>query len=92
MVEQTYFNKEMKFSKRIPARTETIYFNWCRKEFLIMSPEYRKARAKMLRPMDTCFWCKYKFKDGDIMALAQPKKGLNKMLCNKCADLLIQSA
>jgi len=35
--------------------------------------------------MDTCFWCGHEFVDGEMMALAQPKKGKNKALCQSCA-------
>ena len=79
----------MKLSKKIPVRKQTIYFNWCKRDFMTMTPKYRTIRAKMRNPMDTCFWCKYKMKDGDSMALAQPKKGTNKILCSTCADELL---
>jgi len=80
--------KEMKLSRRIPARTKTVYFNWCKKDFLMMDQEYRDIRAKCGNPMDACFWCGHKFKDGEMMALAQPKKGRNKILCQDCAGQL----
>lgn len=79
----------MKLSRKIPARTETILFNWCKKDFLKMSQGYRNIRAKMSSKMDTCFWCKHRFKDGEMMALAQPKAGRNKVLCQKCAGKLL---
>jgi len=77
----------MELSKIVPSRRKTIKFNWCNKEFLVMSEKYRSARNKM-RPMDTCFWCGHKFDNGEMMALAQPEKGANKLLCQTCADLL----
>jgi len=81
----------MKLQRGIPAHTLTIEFNWCKKDFLLMSPGYRAARSKMHNPMDSCFWCKHAFDDGEMMALAQPKgKGGNKMLCQKCATELME--
>jgi len=38
--------------------------------------------------MDSCFWCGYKFENGEMMALASPEKGTNKVLCQKCVDVL----
>jgi len=79
----------MKLSKVIPAHTKTVEFNWCKKDWLIMSPIYRTARIGM-NLMDSCFWCGYSFNDGDLMAIAQPKKGLNKVLCQDCAEKLLE--
>jgi len=81
----------MKLSKKVSARKQTIYFNWCKKDFMEMTPRSRKIRAKARNPIDKCFWCKYKIKDGDSMALAQPTKGTNKILCSTCADELLRS-
>jgi len=81
----------MQLSKRIPARTKTVKFRWCTKNFARMSDKYRRVRAKYCSkrsPMDSCFWCGYKFENGEMMALASPEKGTNKVLCQKCVDVL----
>ena len=79
----------MKLSKRIPARIKTIKFNWCKKDWIEINDNYRAIRKKLREPMDACFWCGYKFVNGDMMALAQPEKGKNKVLCGACADELL---
>lgn len=75
----------MKLSKRVPARTRTEKFRWCKQAWMTMTPRYREIRGKCRRPMDTCFWCKHKFKDGDIMALAARESASNVVLCPSCA-------
>ena len=35
-------------SKRTPARTETVKFNWVKLNFMEMSPEFRKIRAVLI--------------------------------------------
>lgn len=36
--------------------------------------------------MDSCFWCRHKFDDGENMNLAAREKGLNVLLCDSCTD------
>lgn len=83
----------MYLSRRISARTKTLNAAWCEKEFLEMTPRYREIRGGMRNKMDTCHWCKHKFADGEMMALACFKgvKGGNKVLCQKCATELLES-
>jgi len=81
----------MKLSKRIPARTETVEFNWCKKDFTTFDESYRRVRGKFKRPGFHCRWCRRAFVDGEKLALAQPKKSLNWILCNDCADIIIKS-
>ena len=76
----------LELSKRIPARTETVKFEWCRKNFTVMDQKYRAIRGEMQNPMDACFWCKYKFEDGDMLALAQIKGRRNVVLCQACVS------
>jgi len=79
----------MKLSRQIPARTKTIEFNWCKKDFMVMDDAYRTIRTKHRKgTMLSCFWCGHHFENGELMALAQPKKDLNKMLCQTCANKL----
>jgi hypothetical protein len=79
----------MALSKVIPQHVHSVSFNWCVRDFMLMSPEYRAARTRMNKPMDACFWCHHKFVDGEMMALAQPATGGNKVLCQTCAEMLI---
>ena len=81
----------MKLSKVIPARRETVVFDWCKKEFLVMGPDFRNARRDRPRKFDKCSWCNHKFNDGEMMALACPEKSTNKMLCQSCATELLAS-
>lgn len=81
----------MKLSKRIPARTKTIEFNWCKKDFMKMNQRFRDIRNSLRKPMNRCFWCNHKFEDGEMMAIAQPQNELNKVLCQKCAEELLNS-
>ena len=75
----------MRLTKLIPEHRKTIEFNWCKRDFLLMSQDYRKVRERMHSPMDSCSWCQHKFVDGEMMALAQPKHGKNWLLCQDCA-------
>jgi len=81
----------MKLSKRIPARTETVKFNWCKKDFTTFNETYRRIRGKFKRPGFQCRWCGRAFEDGETLALAQPENGANWILCGDCADLILAS-
>ena len=81
----------MELRKRIPARTHVEKFNRCITDFMEMSQEYRDIRARFQNKMDSCHWCKRKFVDGEMMALAQPTKGKNKVLCLSCAYELLKT-
>lgn len=82
----------MQLSKRIPARMRVLKARWCKKEFTVMGPDFRRARARMRSKMDTCHWCRHRFEDGETMALASfVGKGGNKMLCQSCAEELLAS-
>jgi len=81
----------MELSRQLPARKKTIKFLWCKKEFQEMSQKFREIRSKHKNPLDKCRWCNHKFVDGEMMALACPEKGKNKMLCQACADELLSS-
>ena len=86
----------MKLSKRIPARTKTIQFNWAIKDFTKCTEQYRKIRNNLGRRSGTmlkCDWCGHNFEDGEMIGLAQPKQGQegpkrNWALCNKCCELV----
>ncbi len=76
----------LKLTKRVPARTKTVTFRWCSRDFTTMSERYRAIRARSRHPMDTCFWCNHKFANGEKMGLAAREKGSNVVLCQDCAD------
>lgn len=76
---------ELILSKHIPARCKTVRFRWIKCRFMEMSHVYREIRATTSKPMDTCWWCRHSFKDGEMMALAQPERGANVVLCQSCA-------
>jgi hypothetical protein len=78
----------MKLSRNVPAHKRTEKFTWCKKDFLVIDQRYRDIRAKMRKPMDSCYWCGHKFIDGEMMALACPIRGTNKVLCQPCAEEL----
>ena len=76
-----------KLSKRIPARTKTMHFNWVKQHWMTMSPEFRAIRARGRNPMDKCGWCGHSFIDGESMALASVKEASkNTVLCQSCVD------
>ena len=79
----------MQLSRGVPARTKTVKFCWCRKDFMEMSQTFRDIRGKSRNPMDKCFWCQHAFVDGEIMALAAREKASNVTLCQACADELL---
>lgn len=81
----------MKLSKRVPSRTKTLKTEWCRNDFMVMSQRFREIRAKCKLPLDACYWCKHKFVDGEMMALACFGRIGNRTLCQQCAGELIAS-
>jgi hypothetical protein len=56
-----------------------------------MSPDFRRIRSGHRNPMDTCYWCKHPFADGEMMALAAFVEKGNKTLCQSCANELLSS-
>lgn len=77
-------------SKEIPKHMKIVRFRWCQKNFITMSERYRAVRANMQNRMDICYWCHHRFIDGEVMALAAPEKGTNKVLCQECASQLLE--
>ena len=75
-----------RLSRRVPARTKVEIFTWIRRSFMEMSQRYRDIRKNM-KPMDSCFWCRHKFEDGETMNIAGRPKGRNAVLCDECADM-----
>ena len=81
----------MKLSKIIPERRKTIEFNWCKKDWMEMNQTFRNVRSSHRNKHDRCWWCGGKFVDGEMMSLAQQKKGKNVSLCGGCADCIINT-
>ena len=75
----------MKLSRVIPAHTKTVHFTWVDKEYTRYTEKFRQIRARCGSPLDTCFWCKHKFEDGEMMGVAARPKAGNVMLCQGCA-------
>lgn len=72
-------------SKVVPRHTRTETFRWIKRDFMQFGA-FKAARQRMgLGINDKCWWCKKPFEDADIMALAQPLKGANRVLCQPCA-------
>lgn len=77
-------------SKVIPQHTRTVKFNWCKRDFMLFGA-FKTARAGMnltLSQGGRCYWCHRPFHDDDMMALAAPEKGTNRLLCQGCANSL----
>jgi len=75
-------------SKKIPSRTKTVHFLWCKKDAMLMDEQYRQIRSRFKNPMDKCWWCGHNFENGEMMALACADGRGNKMLCQECAGKL----
>ena len=82
-------DKALSLSKRIPARTKTLTATWCRQEWVRIDDTFRAIRERCDRT--SCYWCKHKFENGEMMALAafEGKVG-NRTLCQDCAIELLR--
>lgn len=73
-------------SRQVPARTQVQHFTWITK-FQVMSQQFRDIRNKMREgSMQSCFWCRHSFEDGEQTYLAARPKARNVLLCSTCAD------
>lgn len=82
----------MWLSRVVPARRKTVRFQWCARDFLTVTPQFRQIRSGSRNPMDKCWWCGHVFADGEKLSLACPEgKGGNKALCASCADECLAS-
>ena len=73
-------------SKVVPARRKALRIRQAKRDFMEMSKRYREIRGASRNPLDTCVWCKHKFKNGEMMGLLIMEKGRNKVVCNDCYD------
>jgi hypothetical protein len=78
----------MILTKMIQAKRKTAKAKWCKKDFTIFSEDYKRARQRLKRPMDTCWWCRHAFSLGDTIALACFNDSGNQVLCQMCANEL----
>jgi hypothetical protein len=76
--------------KTVPKHTHIEKFNWCRKDWLPYSSDFKRIRDKMSRKLDKCHWCKKRFELDEMISLAQPQKGPNRVLCSNCADTMVR--
>lgn len=82
-------NMTMKLSRVIPLRIETLTSTWLKRDYTVMSAAYRAARARALKPMSSCYWCKHWFADGETIAIGNFIEVLgNEVLCQECAGLM----
>lgn len=71
--------------------TINVTADWCNREFLPMTPDFRLQRAGQ-DPLDKCYICDHAFKDGEMMAIARFVRSpyrTNRTLCQSCADELL---
>ena len=82
---------KLSLSKQIPARTKTLTARWCRQDWMEIDDTFRAIRERSRNPMTSCFWCKHKFENGEMMALAAfDGKAGNRTLCQDCAAELLR--
>ena len=72
-------------TKHYPPYSRTFTAKWMKTDFTTMSQQYRDIRAKAGKPLDDCWICSHKFKDGEVIALACFDDRGNKVLCQSCA-------
>ena len=75
----------LSLSKVIQEHKVTENFRWVQRKFMEYS-FYRDVRKRCKLSIETCFWCKKKFEDEEMMALAAREKKVNVLLCQKCVD------
>lgn len=87
--------KEMKLTRRIPAKTITVRFEWAYKNFSQCTDKYIEIRNSLpprrKGTQTSCDWCRRKFERNEWFALASPlpkQEGpkRNWALCHDCAD------
>jgi hypothetical protein len=85
----------MHLSKRIPARTKTVKFNWAYRNWMQCTEQHLAIRGKKKRrgkiSMISCDWCGREFEIGEWFGIAQPLRNQegpsrNWALCNKCCE------
>lgn len=78
------FAPDLALSRVVPRHKRTERFRWVKRDFMQFGV-FKAARQRMgLREYDKCWWCKTPFAEADMMGLAQPEKGANRLLCQSC--------
>jgi hypothetical protein len=75
----------MYFEKTTTKKYES---EWVRKSWITYDDTFRKARSVMKDKLSKCFRCNKAFKDGEEIALVCFKGVGNKVLHNKCTELV----
>jgi hypothetical protein len=70
---------------------KTFTPTWIKKDFTTYDGDYIRVRSTFKNKMNTCMKCDYKFKLGDMIALACFDNIGNKVLCQNCAKELMSS-
>lgn len=82
----------MQLSRDVPRHTRTERFQWVNLDFMPFGV-FKAARSRMkLKEYHQCYWCKKPFAEDDMIALAGPEKGANRLLCQDCGKQLQCSA
>jgi hypothetical protein len=76
--------RNVKLSKRIPSRVETIRFIWLQKNFHKATKRYKELRKKYTGKEDICYWCKKHFEDDEMISLGSIIGKGNRTFCQKC--------
>lgn len=80
----------MRLTKKVPARSVTLKIKAAR-PWVKYTAGFRNVRAGSRRKLDHCDWCKHKFADEELMALAICETEGNKVLCLKCYQEALES-
>lgn len=81
----------MSLTKSIPARKETLKFLFMRRDFMGFGV-FRAAREKNgLKVQSVCYFCRKPFKDEDMLALGCVEGKGNKLFCDPCAVLSLET-
>jgi len=75
-------------SREIPKHKKTVKIRQAKRDGFVMSKRFRQIRAGSQNSLDACFWCGYKFENGETMGLAIMEKGRNKVICDTCFDAM----
>lgn len=76
----------MQLTKNIPSREKAVKFLWCKTDWMKCSFYVNTRKSLKEKTAPKCYWCNHKFDPDEMMSLAQPEKGKNRLLCRKCAD------
>lgn len=67
---------------------------WCRRDFIVMSPEFKKIREGLSKSFNRCFGCDRPFQigatpeEGEIMHIVHFNGKGNELVCTDCLNKL----